>query len=146
MGNYLHIGPVAIRYGSRNLAKWGFERLRVGGLAMWSRSNSGDLILASYHPRSSLYWHWSVCITNRTRGYHKIFSHAELRRRAELHAAGNQYVGRPRWFHRFYQPDTRRVSQWHDYVRLPFGFCLLISRQDYHKRPQFDRKHKEAGE
>lgn len=26
-----------------------------------------------------------------------------------------------------------RQGQWHDYYRLPFGFCIIVSQQDYHK-------------
>lgn len=27
-----------------------------------------------------------------------------------------------------------RTGQWHDYYRLPFGYNLVVSQQDYHKR------------
>lgn len=26
----------------------------------------------------------------------------------------------------------RRTHQWHDYYRLPFGWVLIVSQQDYH--------------
>lgn len=29
---------------------------------------------------------------------------------------------------------SNRQGQWHDYYRLPFGFCLIVSQQDWHKR------------
>lgn len=28
-----------------------------------------------------------------------------------------------------------RTGQWHDYYRLPFGYCLIFSHQDWHKQP-----------
>lgn len=28
---------------------------------------------------------------------------------------------------------SNRQGQWHDYYRLPFGFCLIVSQQDWHK-------------
>lgn len=28
--------------------------------------------------------------------------------------------------------DERRWNQWHDTYRLPFGYALCVSRQDYH--------------
>lgn len=62
MINHIKIGPVIIRTGSKNLAPWGFPRLRVGGLSLWSWSNTGEWMPASYHPRSSITWLWSVAI------------------------------------------------------------------------------------
>ena len=29
---------------------------------------------------------------------------------------------------------ANRQGQWHDYYRLPFGYCLIISQQDWHKK------------
>lgn len=29
--------------------------------------------------------------------------------------------------------SVQRTGQWHDFYRLPFGWCLIISQQDYHK-------------
>jgi hypothetical protein len=28
---------------------------------------------------------------------------------------------------------VERQGQWHDYYRLPFGYCLIVSQQDWHK-------------
>lgn len=36
----------------------------------------------------------------------------------------------PGWIRR----ATIRRGQWHDFYRLPFGFELRVSRQDFHKR------------
>lgn len=128
--NHVRLGPVILRIGSRNLAPWGFPRIQIGGLSLWSRTNSGDLHLAAYHPRASLTWLWYVGITKRTRGYSPLFSREEINRRARLFVAGNPYVGPTRWFHHFWQPDFRRKVQWHDYLRLPFGWALVIGHQD----------------
>lgn len=35
--------------------------------------------------------------------------------------------------HVMFQRAHRRIGQWHDYVRLPFGWTLTISHQDYHR-------------
>lgn len=29
---------------------------------------------------------------------------------------------------------ANRQGQWHDYYRLPFGFRLIVSQQDWHRR------------
>ncbi len=128
--SYLKIGPVLIRYGSKGMAKWGYPRLEIGGLSFWSWTNGGDFSVAAYHPKSSITWLWFAHITRRTaRGYASTFSKAERDRMAALYHAGNPYAAQPRWFHRFVQPARRRVGQWSDYVRLPFGFTLVIGHQ-----------------
>lgn len=58
--SYIHIGPVAIRVGTKGLASWGYDMIHVGGLSIGSRVNDGSLNLISYHPRSSLTWLWFV--------------------------------------------------------------------------------------
>ncbi len=70
-----------------------------------SQDSGGGLVLASYHPRNSPTWHWSIGIIN-------------------------SRVFRPWWL---ISRATARTHQWHDYYRLPFGKALCISRQDYHK-------------
>lgn len=30
------------------------------------------------------------------------------------------------------QKATKRTGQWHDFYRLPFGYCLIIGQQDWH--------------
>lgn len=64
-GNYVKIGPVIVRVGSKHLAPWGFPRVRVYGFSLWSWTNSGQLSLASYHPASSLTWLWALWIDPR---------------------------------------------------------------------------------
>lgn len=71
-----------------------------------SRHSDGALGLAAYHPRSSRTWIWSVSLTRRQRWLKRIWNPAA-----------------PEW----------RRNQWHDYLRLPFGYALCISRQDYHR-------------
>lgn len=68
------------------------------GLSFFTIATDNSLVLASYHPRWSKTWHWSVILCR----------------------SGN--LGR----------DNVRRNQWHDYYWLPFGYRLLVSRQDYH--------------
>ena len=100
MKQYLTFGPVRLRLHSRHLASWGYPRLQIGGLAVGSRSNIGDIILASYHPKSSITWLWSVALGRNKTPRKNIVN-----------------------------LDTRRFGQWHDYIRLPFAWELRISHQ-----------------
>jgi hypothetical protein len=100
MRNYIVLGPVRLRISSRHLAPWGYSRLIIGGLNLFSRANTGDLILASYHPDWSHTWRWSIMLKR---------------------ADGRGWVAR----------DPVRRGQWHDYYRLPFGWQLLVSQQNY---------------
>ncbi len=134
MKNHLRLGPVIFRIGGKSLAPWGYPRVQIGGFAIWSRTNNGEVHLASYHPRSSLTWLWYVGITKRARGYSPIFSRDELNRRARLFVTGNPYVPMPRWWHLFVQFDAKRVGQRHDYIRLPFGRAIVIGQQDRMER------------
>lgn len=63
--NHIKIGPAIIRIGSKHLAPWGFPRLRVCGLSVWTWTNSGPLCLASYHPKTSITWLWALYIDPR---------------------------------------------------------------------------------
>lgn len=65
MRNYLIMGPVRIRLSRKHLAPWGYPLLKIGGLDFLSRMNTGDLVLASYHPDWSLTWRWSASIRKR---------------------------------------------------------------------------------
>lgn len=60
--NYISLGPVRIRHGSKHLAKWGFPRIAIGGLSLWTWTNTGQFTLASYHPASSITWLWAVTL------------------------------------------------------------------------------------
>ena len=73
-------------------------------LRFFKRASDGSLILVSYHPALSGTWIWSLSIG-----------------RWEYH---------PR---KLLSLDPDRRGQWHDYLALPFGWSLLLSRQDYHK-------------
>jgi hypothetical protein len=102
MGNYLSLGPVRLRVSSRHLAPWGYEWFGIYGLSLFSHSNSGEFILASYHPRKSITWIWSLAIGKRRDNWNWID-------RAKM-----------------------RSGQWHDYYWLPFNRELRVSRQNYH--------------
>ena len=110
MGNWIKLGPVCVRTGSKHLAPWGYARVSIGGLSLWSRTNSGDRVLASYHPRGCSTWHWSLSVTRRQNEMKRTLSRA-----------------------------PRRMGQWHDYLKLPFGYQLCLSRQDWHRRPRAKR-------
>jgi hypothetical protein len=117
LGNFITLGPVSLRVGSKHLAPWGFPRIRIGGLSLWSWTNSGHFVPASYHPRSSITWIWSAWIYRR-----EIAFTAEGRAMlARLYTEGNPNVARPRWWHRFIIPAVNRRGQWTHLVRLPFG-------------------------
>lgn len=60
--SYFVFGPVRVRTSRKYLANWGFPVIGIGGLDLFSRSNTGDFIFASYHPRKCITWHWSVSI------------------------------------------------------------------------------------
>ena len=100
MRNYLTIGAVRLRVSRRHLAPWGYARLAIGGLEFFSRMNTGDLIIASYHPSSSHTWLWSVSVARRRPGHDGWVRRATIRR-----------------------------GQWHDYYRLPFGWEVIVAQQ-----------------
>lgn len=103
MKNYILFGPVALRISSRLLAPWGYERIKIGGLSLFTRTSAGDLSIASYHPGGQSTWNWSLTL---------------------MHwGTSNTWVAR----------SKIRRGQWHDYYRLPFGYSLCLSRQDYHR-------------
>jgi hypothetical protein len=126
-GNFISLGPVTLRVGSKHLAPWGFPRIQIGGLSLWSWSNSGQFVPASYHPRSSITWLWTVWI--RREQYSFWFSKEARERMARLYAEGNPFAPRPRWFHPFVIPARVRRGQWTHYIRLPFGFVASVMCQ-----------------
>jgi hypothetical protein len=73
-------------------------------ISVFTRNSDGSLGLVSYHPRDCATWHWSLSLTRRQSELKRIVSRA-----------------------------PRRVGQWHDYLKLPFGYQLCLSRQDYHR-------------
>lgn len=124
----IRIGSVYIRLSRRNLASWGFEAVRIGGLSLWSRTSGGDRMLAAYHPRSSTTWIWSATIMPAV----NMFSRTAIYGEAKLHYEGNPHAEMPTWRRWFRRRDVQRRGQWHDYYRMPFGRMLAIARQDYH--------------
>lgn len=73
------------------------------------KASDGSIIIASKHPQGCPTWHWS----------------ASLKRNAI----------RFKWWALWSRAENRN-HQWHDFYRLPFGWCLIVSRQDYHKRAE----------
>lgn len=65
MRNYVVMGPVRIKVSNKHLAQWGFPLVDVGGLAIWSWTNSGEWVPLSYHPSSSITWLWSLSFSRR---------------------------------------------------------------------------------
>lgn len=78
----------------------------MGGLTFFTRGSDRSLGLINYHPSHSETWYWSVRIARAP--------------------ASN------RWW--FIMRAAHRHNQWHDYYRLPFGWSLCVSHQDYHRR------------
>ena len=99
MRNFVRIGPVRVRVGSRDLASWGWSRVVIGALDLWSWTNTGELMLAGYHPKSSHTWIWAIYIGKRDR-QRKLLDFAPVRR-----------------------------GQWFDYIALPFGCQIRIGHQ-----------------
>lgn len=62
MSRLLSIGPIHLRLSRKGLSPWGYASLQIGGLSFGSRTSSGDMNLASYHPRRDGTWHWSVVL------------------------------------------------------------------------------------
>lgn len=106
MRNYIGFGPVRLKISGRGIARWGYPLLRIAGLDLISRTSSGELILASYHPRGSATWAWSAVLSKGGRHDPLVFR----------------------------MPADMRHGQWYDWYRLPFGWSLRVSMQDYHKR------------
>lgn len=111
--------------------------IQLGGLTLWSRDSGGKLGLATYHPRRSTTWWWSVRI-----------QHSELtfcdRRYINLclmSLAGNEYCPKPsRWVKLIQRPqNASRRGCWSTRVRLARGYILVIDRQSYHLRPKPDK-------
>ena len=71
------------------------------------RASDGSILLMSKHPVGSNTWHWSISVTREP-----IVE----------------------WRGRLWTRSTRRCHQWHDFYRLPFGWTLIWSAQDYHRR------------
>lgn len=71
---------------------------------LFRRCSDGSLSLITYHPRSSPTWHWSVSLTRRQR-----------------------------WLKNLVSLDENRRFQWHDYIKLPFGWAICIGYQDCHR-------------
>jgi hypothetical protein len=79
----------------------------MSSLSLFRRHSDGALGLIAYHPRKYPTWVWSLSITRRQK-----------------------------WLKRIWNPVSRewRKNQWHHYLKLPFGFQLCISQQDYHRK------------
>lgn len=75
------------------------------GLSFGKRNSAGGLTLASYHPRKSGTWYWSLTLER------------------QRYAAPLVRL----------EPKERRRGQWHHCFRLPFGWSLIWSQQDYHR-------------
>lgn len=80
----------------------------IGALRLGGRASDGSITLACWHPAKSPTWYWSLMLGRMPWPWYVASS---WRDRAKI-----------------------RAGQWHDYYRLPFGRCLIVSRQDYHRR------------
>jgi predicted metalloenzyme YecM len=64
MRNFISFAGICLRINNKNLANWGFSRLRVGPLSFGSRTNGGDYCLISYQKHNEC-WRWAVYVTSR---------------------------------------------------------------------------------
>lgn len=88
MKNYVTIGPVAIRLFRVGVAGWGYPLIVGRGWSWFTRNNSGEMVIASYHPPGSPTWAWSVTWRKRQPGEPLVT----------------------------WMPKDHRRNQWHDYV------------------------------
>jgi hypothetical protein len=70
------------------------------------QASDGSLVIATKYPKGCRTWQWAAYLTRK--------SHVT-------------------WGWRLASLAKRRSGQWHDYFRLPFGWTLIVSRQDFHK-------------
>lgn len=54
-----NIGSMVFRTGKLG---WGYPRIYINGLSLFTWGNDGSFHLASYHPRSSITWLWDITI------------------------------------------------------------------------------------
>lgn len=80
MSNHIGIGAVQLRIRSKGIASWGYPRIQIGGLSLFTRASNGELHIASYHPRRSLTWLWYVGL-----GKEKRPLRIERERRSQWH-------------------------------------------------------------
>ncbi len=60
MGNYVNLGPLALRVSTKGIADWGYPLIATRDYAFLTRDNGGGLCLAAYNPRDSLTWAWGL--------------------------------------------------------------------------------------
>lgn len=64
MKNLLVLGPLRVRLSRKGLASWGYARIEIGGLRLFSRTNSARTYnLAAFHSSHSLTWRWVLSIS-----------------------------------------------------------------------------------
>lgn len=114
MGNYVSFGPVSLRISRKHLAAWGWPLARIWGVSLFCRDSGGGLTFVSYHPVKSGTWYWS-------------FSWQPFRADEARH-----------WFR--WSPDTSARGQKHHRLDLFRRGSLMLSTQDYHKRPRHGHK------
>lgn len=76
----------------------------MGALRLFRRNSAGEITLAIYHPATSSTWYWLVVLSRRDPFAWGWHGRAQI-----------------------------RTGQWHDYYRLPFGWTLIVSQQDFHR-------------
>lgn len=112
--------------------------IKIGGLslvvasgapaAIWHKER---LCLASYHPKSSKTWWWSLSLYRNDfeftdKGY--IYNYM-------LSVRGNPYCSKANPLMKWMSRPQRRAAHWSDHYRMGFGWVLCLTRQDYHKQP-----------
>ena len=111
--------------------------IQLGGLALWVRDSGDKLVLASYHPRRSLTWWWSVRVARNE----ITFTDRHYIALCRMSLTGNEYAPKPSpWVKLIQRPqNASRRGCWSTRVRLARGYILIIDRQSYHLRPKPDK-------
>lgn len=72
MGNYVKIGPLAVRVSTKGIADWGYPLFATRDYAFLMRDSGGGLCLAGFNPHDSLTWVWGLRL-HRVGRDHPIF-------------------------------------------------------------------------
>jgi hypothetical protein len=106
--------------------------IQLGGLTLWTRDSGGKLVLASYHPLRSLTWWWSVRLARNE----ITFTDRHYIALCRMSITGNEYAPKPSPWVKLIQRSqkSRRRAHWVTRVRLPRGYSLVVSQQDYHRQ------------
>lgn len=108
MKNYIHIGPVSIKVNSKNLAFWGYPRIKIGGYSIWDWDNNGSFMPAAYHPQESITWIWATRLTRKRGRVTHSYTHNNGGSKSYLLLFGWQFIYD--WQHPMWKKKRAQVS------------------------------------